>query len=109
MTRYDPSRNILELTFTNDTVAELTARANLAILIPEQENLRAFRIYGHILDHDIRYNNSIQTQVLLDHAPTKQEALALLQPVVDKVMVQQLGEGTFYDLSILAIEEFSLT
>lgn len=109
MTRYDPSRNILELTFTNDTVAELTARANLAILIAGQENLRAFRIYGHILDHDIRYNNSIQTQVLLDHAPTQEEALALLQPVVEKVMVQQLGEGTFYDLSILAVEEFSLT
>jgi hypothetical protein len=61
------------------------------------------------LDHDIRYNNSIQTQVLLDHAPTQEEALALLQPVVEKVMVQQLGEGTFYDLSILAVEEFSLT
>jgi hypothetical protein len=107
LTRYDPFRDVLDLTFTNDTAAELTARANLAILLPAKENLRPYQIHGHILDHDIRYNNRIKTQVLLDHPPTEQEALDLLQPVVDKVMVQQLGVGTFYDLTIIAIEEIN--
>ena len=108
MTRYDPSRDIMELTFTNDTIAELTARANLIILVPDRQDLRAYRIHGHLVDHDIRYIGRIKTEVLLDHEPTEREARALLQPVVDVVMVQQLGEGTFYDLSILTIEEFRL-
>ncbi len=100
---FDPFRQVLELVFANDIAAELTARENLPLLILEQENLRPYRISAHILDHNIRYNNTIHTQVLFDHFPTEKEALTLLQPVIDKVMVQQMAEGTFYDIDCIEI------
>jgi hypothetical protein len=109
LTKYDPFRQVLELAFVNDTVAELTARENLPILDLNTDNLRQYRISAHILDHDIRYNGNITTQVLLDHIPTEKEAGDLLQPVIDKLMVQQMGEGTFYDLDLIEIENVTST
>lgn len=38
MTKFDPTRQILEIRFENETVAELTARENLSILVLEEEN-----------------------------------------------------------------------
>jgi preprotein translocase subunit Sec61beta len=105
MTNYDPFRQVLELTFTNETAAELTARENLSALFVALEAPRCFRISAHMLDHDIRYNGNLQTHVLLNHAPTPSEALDLLKPVIDKVLVQQLGVGTFYDIDNFEIEE----
>jgi hypothetical protein len=105
ITKYDPFHQILEISFMNEVAAELTARENPPILIPERDDLRAFQISAHILAHDIRYSNSLATQVLLDHYPGEEEALALLQPVIDKVMIQQLAEGTFYDVDGFEIKD----
>lgn len=105
MTGFDPFRLVLEISIANDTAAELTARENLPTLITEQAGLRRYRISAHLLDYDIRYGNTIKTQVLLDHCPADKEAGELLQPVIDCVMVQQMGENTFYELDSIEVEE----
>lgn len=38
MKKFDPFHQILEIRFENDTMAELTARENLSILVMEDEN-----------------------------------------------------------------------
>lgn len=105
MARYDPYRQVLELTFANDSSAELTARANLPILILEEKPWQQYQISAHLLDHDIRYSNTITTQVLLDHPPSDEEARLLLLPVIEMVIVQQMGPETFYELDAISIRE----
>jgi hypothetical protein len=106
MTKYDPIHQILELAFANDTIAELTARQNLSILAQDVEGLRRVHISANILSHDIRLNGNLDTDVLLDHLPTLEEAERLLQPVIDMVMIRNLGEGCFYEISGIEINEY---
>jgi hypothetical protein len=106
MTKYDPTHQILELAFANDTIAELTARQNLSILVQDIEGLRRIHISAQILSHDIRLNDNLSTDVLLDHLPPLEEAERLLQPVIDMVMIQNLGEGCFYEISGIEIIEY---
>ena len=106
MTKYDPTHQILELAFANDTIAELTARQNLPILVQDMEGLRRVHISAHILSHDIRLNDNIDTDVLLDHIPKLEEAERLLQQVIDMVMIRNLGEGCFYEINGIKVNEY---
>ncbi len=103
MMRFDPRRQILDLTFENETIAELTARENLSNLATADETLQVVHISAQILDHDIRMNQHIETKVLLAHRPDTKEAEQLLQPVIDCLLVQQMGEGTFYEVNVIEI------
>jgi hypothetical protein len=67
--------------------------------------LRQYRISAHILDHDIRLNANLRTQVLPDHTPTQEEALVLLQPVIDSALARNVGEGTFCEVNGVEIED----
>lgn len=107
MKKYDPSRQILEIVFQNETAAELTARENLSILVLDDENQKKYHISAHLLDEDIRWSGRIDTQILLDHFPTPQEAEQFLQPVVESFMVRQLGTGTLYEISDIKISASS--
>jgi hypothetical protein len=102
ITKYDPFRQILELTFVNDSAAELARRANLELLAPAEEwtGLKRFQISAHILSHDIRLSSNIDTVVPLEQAPSETEAEALLQPVIDLVLARNLGEGCFYEIDV---------
>jgi len=103
MTRFDPHRQLLDLTFENETIAELTARENLSNLAAADDTLQVVHISAQILDHDIRMYQRIETNILLTHRPDIKEAEQILQPVIDCLMVQQLGEGTPYELSMIEI------
>lgn len=106
MKKFDPTRQILEIVFQNETIAELTVRENLAALITANENMRQYFISAHLVDEDKRWNGRIDTNILLDHSPSLQEAEQLLEPVIERFMIQQNGIGTFYeinDIKIMAI------
>ncbi len=105
LTRYDPWRNELDLAFVNATAAELTARENLSRLILPTPGWQAYRISARMLDHDIRYHAPIQTRVMLERPPSEVEARDLLQPVVEKVLIQQGGVDTFYELNQVTVEQ----
>jgi len=107
ITKYDAVRQFLELTFTNDTAAELARRANLDILAEDLTDFKRFEISAHILSHDIRLSANVKTVVPLDHAPSLKEARELLQPAIELVMARNLGEGCFYDIDSLEIHELS--
>jgi len=105
MTKYDPFHQTLELAFVNDTVAELTLRENLATVIPDVVS-EIYHISAHLKDEDIRVSCRIETDVLLDHHPTVQDARLLLQPVIDRLMVQQLGQETFYEVDRIEVSKY---
>jgi hypothetical protein len=104
MTKYDPFHQVLELEFVNDSVAELTAHENLLTMIPDVAS-EIYHISAHLQDDDIRMSCRIETNVLLDHHPTVQEARHLLQPVIDRLMVQQMGQETFYEVSEIEVSK----
>jgi hypothetical protein len=99
MKKYNPTRRILEIAFQNETMAELTLRENLSILVLEDENQQKYHISAHLLDDDIRWSGRIDTHILLDHFPSPQEAEQFLQPVVECFMIRQLGTGILYEIS----------
>ena len=107
ITKYDPFRPILELTFSNNVVAELVRRANLDILAEDLSKLKRFQISAHILSHDIRLNTNIKTIVPLAQVPDLQEARELLEPAIEWVMLRNLGRDCFYDIDAIKVEELT--
>jgi len=105
MARYDPYRNLLDVRFTNDTFAELTARCNLSLLDLGAANLKCYHITASIHSDDVRLNGSLETDVLLDHLPSEREAVDLLDPEAEMVMVQHAGVGCFYSVYVTEIEQ----
>lgn len=105
ITKYDPYRQILELAFSNDTVAELARRANLDRLAEDLSGLQRYRISAHILSHDIRLNTNLQTVVALAHVPDLKQAEELLAPVIEWVMARNLGKDCFYELEAIQVDE----
>lgn len=105
ITKYDPSRGFLELSFANDTAAELARRANLEILDEDLSSYNLYRISAHILSHDIRLNSNLTTMVTLHRPPSLKEAEELLSPVIDLVMARNGGEGCFYETDCIEVEE----
>jgi hypothetical protein len=102
---FDQAAGVLTLGFANATIAELTLRQNIATLVREPGQERVFEISAQLLDHDIRLNSAISTRVLLDHRPTVGEVEALLQPEIERLMVQQGGVGTFYELNSIQVND----
>lgn len=107
ITKYDPFRQILELTFSNDTAAELARRANLDILAEDLTGLKRFQVSAHIISHDIRLSAKIKTIVPLAQAPGLKEARKLLEPAIELVLARNLGKGCFYDIDSIEIQEIS--
>jgi hypothetical protein len=105
MTRYDPYRNLLDVRFTDDTFAELTARHNLSLLDIDAAGLKHYYLTAAIHSDDIRLNGSLETDVLLDHLPTEREAVDLLDPPARALMARNLGAGCFYDIFVTGIRE----
>jgi len=105
MARYDPYRNLLDVRFTNDTFAELTARCNLFLLDLDAANLKCYHLSASIHSDDVRLNGSLETDVLLDHLPSEREAIDLLDPPAKAVMARHMGAGCFYDIFVTDIRE----
>jgi len=107
ITGYDSVRQIVELTCSNDSAAELARRANLDILAEDLVGLKRFQISAHILSHDIRLSTKIHTVLPLEYAPGEKEAEAFLEPVIDLVMARNLGEGCSYEIDTVQVHELS--
>lgn len=105
VTRYDPNRGSIELTFVNETASELVRRANLEIVDEDLSGCRIYEISAHILSHDIRLNSNLATKVAMKHHPSLKDAEELLSPAIELIMARNGGEGCFYDLSAIAIRE----
>lgn len=105
ITKYDPNRGFLELSFANDTAAELARRSNLEILDEDLSSYNFYRISAHILSHDIRLNSNLSTTVTLHHPPSLKEAEELLLPIIDLVMARNGGEGCFYEIDCIEVED----
>ncbi len=102
---YDPARQILSLNFMDDTVAELTVRENLEALYLPGADARVYEISAHLLSDDIRWSGRITTRVLFHEIPSLKDAESLLAPVIEKLMIQQNGQGSWYELSDFSIDE----
>jgi hypothetical protein len=103
--KYDPCRQVLEVAFANDAVAELTRRNNYSILAEDLSGFKKYRLMAGIQSSDIRLNGEAKTYVMLDHIPDEKEAMDLLQPAIDMEMATQLGDGCFYDTYFISAEE----
>jgi hypothetical protein len=62
-----------------------------------------YHLKAHLLCHDVRLSNWIETVVDLDEAPGLAEAERLLWPVADTLVAQNGCEGCGYELSAVSI------
>lgn len=66
-----------------------------------------YRLKAHLLCHDVRLSNWIETVVVLEEAPGLADAERLLWPVADELVARNGGEGSPYELSAVSVEQES--
>ena len=69
---------------------------------------RGYPIVAGFAVHDVRYGAQAKVEVRREHAPTREEAEALIWPAVREVTAEALGEGDWGpSLSWLDVVELS--
>lgn len=104
---YAPMKDVLELAFSNATLAEQAALANAAKLVNGYAGKQAYHLEGFLNCADVRLITTAKIDVFLDHKPTEREALSFLWPVADEIVARNFCEGCLYHLDITMIEQIS--
>jgi hypothetical protein len=98
ITKFLLHKDILELTFSNELIADRVARENAANLLTPLPSQALYPILAHILCHDVRLNTWLETSMLSDHFPTEEEARQVVYPQVNPLLAKNSCDGCFYEL-----------
>ncbi len=63
-----------------------------------------FRLHALLTCHYVRLVTGIETEVVLDHFPTEQEAIQLLAPIAEETVARAFCEGCLYELGVSEIQ-----
>jgi hypothetical protein len=98
LSRYWLRKDVLELTFSNEQVAERVAVDNAANLLTPLPRQALYVIMAHILCHDVRLNDMLETSMLSDHVPSEEEARQVVYPQINPFLAKHSCDGCLYDL-----------